>query len=286
MKKYIAAVSGGPDSMAMLNMYKNNIEAVCHVNYHKRKDSNNDENIVRNFCNQNNIKLYVKNVDKKDYKNNENFQSQARHIRYNFFEEISNILNIKEIIIAHNQDDYMETALMQINKKSKSLYYGIRKRNNYKSLLIYRPLLKIPKNKLMKYCDDNNIQYAIDSSNSSDIYERNRMRKEISKWSTIKRNVFLFNVKFYNFKHYFFRKKIDKKYNKWNNDLEYFLKQNKKTKYYILYKFLQDNNIIDNSSDKIKNIIKFIEKKSDKKFILKDDKYILIRKHIIQIKEK
>jgi tRNA(Ile)-lysidine synthase len=44
--KYLAAVSGGPDSMCMLDMYKNNIRGVCHVNYHKRPSAERDTRIV------------------------------------------------------------------------------------------------------------------------------------------------------------------------------------------------------------------------------------------------
>lgn len=48
-QKYLIAVSGGPDSMALLNKKKNLIKAVCHVNYHDREDTDNDERIVRDI---------------------------------------------------------------------------------------------------------------------------------------------------------------------------------------------------------------------------------------------
>ena len=61
-KKYIVACSGGPDSMALLNMLKNhnfNI-AVAMVNYKTRLESDEEEQLVRNYCKENNIKLASK----------------------------------------------------------------------------------------------------------------------------------------------------------------------------------------------------------------------------------
>ena len=52
-KKYLIAVSGGPDSMALMNSYKKQIYGVCHVNYHYRDSSNRDEEIVKRYCKNN-----------------------------------------------------------------------------------------------------------------------------------------------------------------------------------------------------------------------------------------
>jgi tRNA(Ile)-lysidine synthase len=59
---YIAAISGGPDSMALLDIYKKNIKCVCHVNYNFRKDSSKDTNIVKKYCLKNRIKLFIKTI--------------------------------------------------------------------------------------------------------------------------------------------------------------------------------------------------------------------------------
>lgn len=286
MKYYIAAVSGGPDSMAMLNKYKKRIKAVCHVNYNKRKDSNIDEEIVRSFCSQNKIDFFLRNVNDNEYNTKENFQSLARYIRYDFFEQVSKEININYLLVAHNQDDFIETAYMQKNKRSKSLFYGIKKQNKYKTLNVYRPLLFKSKKSLMQYCQKHKIRYAIDSSNEQDIYERNKVRKIVKSWSISKRIFFIIEIKFYNIKNFFLRLKIDKKYKKWNSDIDFLLKQNDKIKYYLLYLFLQDNNIVNNSNKKIQNIINFVKNKSEKKFLLKENKYLLIRKHKLKIEEK
>lgn len=182
MKKYIGAISGGPDSMAMLNMYKKKISVVCSVDYQKRENSHKDNEKVEIFCKENNIEYFLLKVDEKKYKeiNSNNFQDIARKIRYNFFIEISNKVHINNLMVAHNLDDYVETAKMQFNRNSKSLYYGIKYKNVYESLNIYRPLIKFRKKTLERYCVKKKIPYSIDSSNLLNIYERNSIRNEIS----------------------------------------------------------------------------------------------------------
>lgn len=269
--------------MYLLNKYKNKIEAVCHVNYHKRFDSNNDEKIVRDFCNSNNIRLFVKNVTKSEYDSKINFQSQARNIRYNFFKEISDKLSNKNLLIAHNLNDFLETAYMQISKNSKALYYGIKKRNSYIGLLIYRPIIRKRKLDIQSYCDKHKINYAIDSSNNEDLYERNRIRKIIYSWNEFQLMGFRLKIFFYNLKNFFFRKKIDKKCKSWNYDYNFFIKQSNRVKYYLVYQMLIENNIENNTKNKIENIIQFIDKYSNKKFKLNERKYIFIKKNKIII---
>ncbi len=71
-KKLLLAVSGGPDSMFLLNWYKSKNVVVAHVNYHKREDSDIDEKIVRAFCESNNIPLEVLSVSQKHVGNFQN----------------------------------------------------------------------------------------------------------------------------------------------------------------------------------------------------------------------
>lgn len=72
-KKYVIGVSGGPDSMCLLDKYKSKIVAVCHVNYHMRKSADRDELIVKNYCQKNNLNYFSKNCFFTD-NNRNNFQ--------------------------------------------------------------------------------------------------------------------------------------------------------------------------------------------------------------------
>ncbi|MCQ3907566.1 MAG: tRNA lysidine(34) synthetase TilS [Mycoplasmoidaceae bacterium] len=182
-KKYIIAVSGGPDSMALLDLFKSRIVGVCHVNYHKRADSNKDAQIVINYCSDHSLPFAIKDVDKKQYRTSKqhNFQALAREIRYDFFVQCAKQFKCRNLLIAHNLNDFLETAIMQENRKSLNFYYGIKPLSKYKTLTIYRPLITELKSELEKYCKLHNIAYAIDSSNATDLYERNRIRKQMSK---------------------------------------------------------------------------------------------------------
>jgi tRNA(Ile)-lysidine synthase len=141
--KYIIAVSGGPDSMCLLDIYKENVALVCHVNYNKRPTAKRDENIVKQYCKMNKIPLKVLNVTKKMYNEyaSTNFQNKARLIRYNFFLECGKKIKNTNLLVAHQLDDFVETAYMQKQRKSKSLFYGIKKENDILGLNITRPLL-------------------------------------------------------------------------------------------------------------------------------------------------
>lgn len=288
-KKYLAAVSGGPDSMAMLNKYKNKILVVCHVNYHKRKDSNYDQVLVEKYCKQKNIKLEILSVDELDYSNikNSNFQSKAREIRYDFFAKVAKKYNTYNILIAHNLDDSLETAYMQFNRKSKSLFYGIKKQNKINSLLVYRPLLNFRKNDLKKYCEKKHIEYAIDYTNDLPIYERNKARKIISSWNKNQLKEFIKKVKKYNKTNKQLLKKINSTYIKWEKgkfNIFLFNKQNSKIKYYILYYYLNNHRIGNLSKNKINQIIKFLSLKKEKvSFRLANNKYLSIKDNLLTI---
>ena len=176
-EKVLIACSGGPDSMALLDMYKDlkNVY-VCHINYHKRKTANRDERIVREYCRKYNISIFVYNFKTNKH---DNFQKLARDYRYSKFKEVCINNNINKIYVAHHMDDHIETYLMQKKRKTDVDYYGISKHIKYDGIDIYRPLINKTKDDLFNYVIKHNIPYGIDESNSSDKYERNRIRHNI-----------------------------------------------------------------------------------------------------------
>ena len=93
----LVALSGGPDSVALLHLMHNSAQRMgfkvvaAHVNYGLRgKESDGDEKFCRDLCRQLGIKLYVKRVNlSRKGKAPPNLQAEARRIRYEFFDEIS-----------------------------------------------------------------------------------------------------------------------------------------------------------------------------------------------------
>lgn len=179
-KRYIVAVSGGADSMALLNMMyeKAYIFKVAHVNYHQRASAKKDEEIVRDFCNKNSIEFYLKDFNQ-DIKGN--FQNQARIFRYNFFKELIEEFNYDAVVVAHHLDDLLETYLIQKQRRSIPEYYGIKKETEIFDVKIIRPLLTYNKQDLVQYCLNSKLEYGEDESNFNLKYTRNKIRHSILK---------------------------------------------------------------------------------------------------------
>ncbi len=179
----IVGVSGGPDSMALLDLLikvreEIKINIVCaHINHNKRKESKEEEAYVRNFCNSNSIVFELLNID---IYGDDNFHNEARLKRYNFFIELANRYNAKHILTAHHADDLIETILMRIVRGSSIKgYSGFQKKSDYEGYSIVRPLYSITKDEILDYNKKNKIKYFIDLSNDKDTYTRNRYRKNV-----------------------------------------------------------------------------------------------------------
>lgn len=275
-KKYIAAVSGGPDSMALLDKYHKQIVGVCHVNYHKRADSSYDTLVVATYCAQYHIPLEVYDVVKSQYTNSKvhNFQTFARNIRYDFFANCSRKFHTKYVLTGHNLNDFLETAVMQQKRNSLNYFYGIRPVSKYKKLIVYRPLISEFKEDLETYCKKRGIAYAIDSSNSKDIYERNRVRKELNKKSRSELKKLYKQIQKRNKIKAWEETRILKNIEKWKRSGYSLSKINSRilTDGFI-YLFLRQKNIATINSNKIQLVKKFLlSNKGNKSLRLEDKK--------------
>jgi len=181
--KIVVGVSGGPDSMALLDILKDlrdeyNLFLVCaHVNHNKRPESEQEKKNLEEYCKTNNILFEYIKINQWG---EDNFHNEARSARYNFFEKIINKYNAKYLMTAHHADDLIETILMRIVRGSTLKGYSgfsrfIDKGNYY----IVRPLITKTKEELLEYVNYKKINYAIDESNNEDHYTRNRYRHTI-----------------------------------------------------------------------------------------------------------
>ena len=178
-KKYVVACSFGPDSMALLfATLKNNLKIiVAHVNYHKRKVSNFEQESLTQFCNEKNVPIEV--LDTTGLTVRGNFQEWAREIRYNFFKKVCEKYGAECVLVAHQEDDVIETYLMQKSRKNLVKYWGICEKNKICGVSVCRPLLSYSKQDLLDYDIRNKIPYSIDESNLTDHYSRNKVRHSI-----------------------------------------------------------------------------------------------------------
>ena len=181
--KIVVACSGGPDSMALLSILNElkeqyDLSIICaHVNHNKRVESKDEEKMVRKFCEENNIVFECHEI--KEY-TNENFEMQARKIRYSFFETIVKKYQANYLFTAHHGDDLIETVLMRLNRGSiLKGYRGIDEQKKLEHYTIIRPFLSLSKEELLQYVKDNSIPYCIDQTNEEDNQTRNRFRHHV-----------------------------------------------------------------------------------------------------------
>ncbi len=182
--KIVIGLSGGPDSMCLLNVLlelknKYNLTIICaHINHGLRIESEEEKKFVQKYCEKNNVIFEYLKIDA--YKNNKFSEEEARSKRYNFFNQIIKKYQANYLMTAHHGDDLIETILMRIVRGSTlSGFIGIPLVSENKDYKIIRPLLYCEKTDILEYLDKNNIPYCLDKSNESEKYTRNRYRKQM-----------------------------------------------------------------------------------------------------------
>ncbi|MCR5333207.1 MAG: tRNA lysidine(34) synthetase TilS [Bacilli bacterium] len=173
---YLLACSYGPDSMFLFHhlLKKKANFIVCHVNYHKRPESNQEEESLKKFCKDHNVLFEV--LDTSKMKCSGNFQAWARDVRYDFFKKCYDKYKASVLLVAHQQDDVIETYCIQKRRMAFVHAWGIATYSKVNGMNVYRPLLNLSKKEIQEFNDKNSVPYAIDSSNLKDDYERNSLR--------------------------------------------------------------------------------------------------------------
>lgn len=182
--KIVVAVSGGPDSMCLLHILLSlreeyNLELnVAHINHMIRENAIIDEEYVKAFCEENNVKLFVKKADVLSIskENRIGTEEAGRKVRYEFFNEVKEMTSSNKIAIAHNKNDKAETVLLNLIRGTGTYgLIGIEPKNG----IYIRPLLEIERKDIEEYCKINNINPRIDESNFQNIYNRNKIRNVV-----------------------------------------------------------------------------------------------------------
>ena len=180
--KIVIGVSGGPDSITLLNILnkfkeKLNIKIyVAHINHMIRAEADEETEYVKEFCNRLDVEFFCKKIDAQEeaQKLKIGTEEAGRNIRYAFFEEVAKKVEANKIATAHNSNDNAETVLMNIMRgTSISGLAGIEKIRDGKYI---RPLIRCSRKKIEEYCKQNNLQPKFDKSNLENIYTRNKIR--------------------------------------------------------------------------------------------------------------
>ena len=177
----VAAISGGPDSMYLLDVLMNKLDkkiVVAHVHHNLRKESDEEAIKLEEYCKENNLIFEMMKIE--NYPNNKFSEEIARKFRYDFFDKIIKKYNSDILFTAHHGDDQIETILMRLTRGSSLKgYAGIETITTTRGYKIARPLIYLTKQDIIDYLDNKNIWYAVDKSNTELKYTRNRYRHNI-----------------------------------------------------------------------------------------------------------
>ena len=187
-KKLILAVSGGVDSMVLVDLFaKNNLDfSIAHCNFNLRGDESvRDENAVKAIAAKYSKEIFIKHFDAKQYadENKISIQVAARDLRYDWFRELQQTNSKFQtpnsyLATAHHCNDNIETVLMNFFRGTGiDGLTGIEAFD--KARKIVRPLLPFKKEELLEYATVNGLNYVEDSSNASNKYTRNNFRNQI-----------------------------------------------------------------------------------------------------------
>lgn len=179
--KYLVALSGGADSVALLlTLHELGYQTeACHCNFHLRgEESDRDERFCVHLCQQLGIPLHRIHFETHTYAelHKESIELAARNLRYNYFEQLRKDVDADGICVAHHQDDSVETVLINlIRGTGLQGLTGISPKNGF----ILRPLLCIDRKAILEFLAERNQEYVTDSTNLVDDVVRNKIRLNI-----------------------------------------------------------------------------------------------------------
>ena len=116
-----------------------------------------------------------------------NIEAQARDYRYQALQEMCEAHQIKDLLVAHHQDDQAETVLIQLMRGAglaglsgmPTQKKNISKTSNADAVFIWRPFLDLRRADLEIYAKENKLDWIEDPSNQDESYRRNAIRKSL-----------------------------------------------------------------------------------------------------------
>ena len=165
-KKITIALSGGVDSVAIVDFLSRNHNVSCAFFHHGTENSERAFEFVTKFCSERNLPFFVGFINKERYKK-ESMEEYWRNQRYEFFDSLD-----ATIVTAHNLNDCVETYLYGSLHGQPKIIPS--RRNN-----VLRPFLITPKTEFVTWCLKKDIEWCEDSSNKDIKYMRNYIRHEL-----------------------------------------------------------------------------------------------------------
>jgi len=184
----LAGVSGGPDSLCMLDLLKRaGIPTyVVHINHQLREEADAEADKVKAYCDIKQLECLVIRGDIKEMVKREklSIEEAARSFRYAKLFEYAEKFQAQAVLVAHNAEDQVETVLMHFLRGSGTR--GLRGMSMHflphpwsVTIPLVRPLLTTSREEILKYCEEQHLEPSHDSSNQDINFFRNRIRVEL-----------------------------------------------------------------------------------------------------------
>lgn len=175
VKKYIVAVSGGVDSVVLLDMLVKNKQAeliVAHFDHGIRKESEEDKKFVENLA----IKYGLKFESKREELGENASEEKARNRRYDFLKNLAKKYDA-QIVTAHHSDDVVETIAINVMRGT-----------GWRGLAVMdsetlRPIIDMNKTQILDYAKKHKLSWREDPTNEDEKYLRNKLRKKFASFS-------------------------------------------------------------------------------------------------------
>lgn len=182
-KRVLIAVSGGVDSMVLLNIVAQILPktsfGVVNVDHDLRPESAAEVAFVQNYCQKMGYQFFTTKWTNKPTADI-GMEAAARQFRYGFFKKIMRIEEYDTLLTAHHGNDLAENILMKLIRSGNAYeVVSLKDQRPFASGQIVRPLLDFSKRELGEYADIHDINHVQDETNFSNITMRNRLRNNI-----------------------------------------------------------------------------------------------------------
>lgn len=181
----VVAVSTGVDSMVLLHLLQRLPAAerprvvVAHVNHHLREQSQMEADYLRQYCQQQNLKLVMADWLPAAHPKS-GIEAAGRQFRYHVFAKVMRENRATAVLTAHHANDQVETYLMKLARGGDiSQLTGIATSRPFATGRLIRPLLTWSKDQLRNYAAEQHVVYFEDVTNQDVALTRNRIRHRV-----------------------------------------------------------------------------------------------------------
>jgi tRNA(Ile)-lysidine synthase len=182
----VVAVSGGADSVALLDLLLNLEEfrlqvVVAHLNHQLRgREADDDEAFVVKLAADYGVPVVTRRIDVRELARRQrlSLEEAGRVARYGFFDEVAATHGARCVALAHHADDQAETVLLRLLRGAGGSGLAAMLPRSADGRYV-RPMLRVTRQEIERYLGERNLTYRTDSSNRDTRFLRNRVRHEL-----------------------------------------------------------------------------------------------------------